>query len=181
MEGNPMEFRRFRRRSPTVLAAVIMTGIVAVIGYVLLRVQEPRFGKEKFELIHEGMTEAEVVEALGCPAGDYRPEIWRHPTWFVSSSNLIGLTIAERGRPRLEEVEELQRKAVERWSKDKQEMNLPIAVFPYIEHRIWWAREYGIDVDFDEKGRVIHCALLSLIPPRHPHDPIRWFRWRIGW
>jgi hypothetical protein len=177
MEWNPMMLRRLRMPRATVLAAVIMTGIVAVIGYVLVRVQEPRFGKEKFELIQEGMTETEVVEALGYPAGDYRPEIWRHPTWFVSPSNLIGVPIAERGRPRLEEVEELRTKAVEKWRKD----NRPIEAWPHIDHRIWWAREYGIDVDFDDQGRVIHCVLWSLIPPRHPHDPIRWFRWWIGW
>jgi hypothetical protein len=93
----------------------------------------------------------------------------------------IGFPIAERGRPRLEEVEELQRKVVEKWRKENREMNLPIAGFPHIEHRIWWAREYGIDVDFDDQGRVIHCALLSLIRPRPPRDPIRWFRWWIGW
>jgi len=43
---------------------------MAFIVYVLIRVQEPRFGKEKYELVEEGMTEAEVVEALGYPAGE---------------------------------------------------------------------------------------------------------------
>jgi hypothetical protein len=179
MEGIPVKSERFRRHSPIVcLGTVTIIGIVAVIGHILLRTQEPRFGKEKFELIHEGMTEAEVVEALGCPAGDYRPAIWQQCRFPPS---VIGVPVAERGRPRLEEVEELQRKMVEKWRKGNREMDLPIPGFPHIQHRIWWAREYGIDVDFDDQGRVIHYVLWSLIPPRAPHDPIQWVRWWIGW
>ena len=154
MEGNPMRFQRLRRHGPAALAAVIMTSIVVVLSYVLLRVQEPRFGKEKFELLHEGMTEAEVVAVLGCPAGDYRPEIWKHPTWFVSPSDAIGFPEAESGRP-LEEMEELKRKDVEKWMNEGQ----PIPPSPpSVYQKWWWAREYGIDVYFDAHDRVIHCT-----------------------
>jgi hypothetical protein len=36
-------------------------------------------------------------------------------------------------------------------------------------------------VAFDAQGRVIHCSLVRLIPPRPPHDVIRWVRWWFGW
>jgi hypothetical protein len=173
MEWNLTILRRFRRHWPTVLAAVAMTAVVTVISFVVIGVQEPRFGKEKFELLHEGMTEAEVVEVLGCPAGDYRPTIWKRRPWPPS---VIGVGMAEKGRPCLEELEESKRKDVEKWMKEGR----PIPNWPHIEHRIWWAREYGIDVDFDDQGRLIHCTLMSLVPPS-PWDVIRRVRWWIGW
>src|SRR5437899_2741260 len=167
MAWNLVTLRWSRRHTVTVLAAA------AVIGLVLLSVQQPRFGKEKFELLYEGMTEAEVVEVLGCPAGDYRPAIWIHPNWFVSPSDAIGFPLAERGRP-LEELKELERKDVEKWIEQGQ----PIPPSPTsVQWKWWWAREFGINVAFDSRGRVCHCSLLRLIPPRHPHDVIRWVRW----
>jgi len=166
---------RCTRHWPRIWAAVVVIGLMAVVGLVVIRVQEPRFGKEKFDLLHEGMTEAEVVAVLGCADGDYRPSVWKHPTWFVSPSDPIGFPQSERGRL-LEE--DLNAKDVEQWMEEDR----PIPPSPHkVYRKSWWAREHGIDVTFDAHGRVIHYMLLSLVPPRPPHDVIRWVRWWLGW
>lgn len=166
-----------KRRRPTIYMAVVVIGLMAFIGLVMLSIQKPRFGKEKFELLSENMTEAEVVAVLGCPDGDYRPAIWKHPTWFVSPSDLFGLPEAERGRS-IKEIEELDEQDVQKWLKNDRPVPFPL---PRIYRKGWWARQSGIEIAFDAQGRVIHCTLWSLIPPRPPHDPIRWVRWLVSW
>jgi hypothetical protein len=160
-----------RRRWIALLAAG------AALGLFLLLRQRPRFGEEQFEQLRDGMTEAEVVAVLGCPPGDYRPAIWSQPDWYVSTSDVVGFLRKERGRS-LGELEELQRQDVEKWVQ----AGRPIPPLPArVQRRRWWARGYGIEMVFDEHGRLIHSSLWELVPPRPPPDVLRWVRWRVGW
>ena len=33
---------------------------------------------------------------------------------------------------------------------------------------------------FDDNGMAIGHELLEIVPPRQPHDPVRWVRWFLG-
>jgi hypothetical protein len=160
-----------RRRWIAVLAAL------AVVGLFLFLRQRPRFSEEQFEQLREGMTEAEVVAVLGSPPGDYRPAIWRQPSWYVSTSDAIGHLRAQRGRS-LQDLEELERQDVEEWVQAGQPVPPPPA---RVQWKRWWSRGYGIDVAFDELGRLIHSSLWELGPPRPPPDVLRRARWWVGW
>jgi hypothetical protein len=155
---------------------IALPAALAVVALFLLIRQRPRFGEEQFKQLREGMTEAEVVAVLGSPPGDYRPAIWSQPDWYVSTSDAIGFLRKERGRP-LRELEELERQDVEEWVQAGQPIPPPPA---RVQRTRWWARGYGIDVAFDERGRLIHASLWELVPPRPPPDVLRWVRWRVG-
>lgn len=71
---------------------------VAVTTIALVVRQQSRFGEGQFRQLAEGMSEAEVVAVLGCPAGDYRPAIWREPDWFVSNRDPVGFLLMQRGQ-----------------------------------------------------------------------------------
>jgi hypothetical protein len=150
---------------------------VAVVGLLLIVRPRSRFGREQFERLREGMTEAEVIAVLGCPPGDYRPKIWSQPDWYVSTSDPIGFLLEQRGRS-LQQLREWEQLDLEEWVR----AGKPIPVPPdRAQKASWWARHYGIDVAFDRQGRVIHLSLWELNPPRPPHDIWRWIRWWLGW
>jgi hypothetical protein len=155
---------------------IILLAFTLVTPFLLPRPQS-RFGKEQFDRLHEGMTEAEVIALLGCPPGDYRPAIWSKPDWYVCSSDPIGYPRDQRGLA-LEELKQLESQDVEEWIQAGKPMPPPPA---RVNWQRWWGRGSGIDVVFDEHGRAIHFSLLSLYPPRPPHDIVRWVRWRFGW
>ena len=126
---------------------IVVIAAVAFAGLFLLMRPRPRFGEEQFERLREGMTEAEVSALLGCPPGDYRPTIWSQPDWYVSSTDVIGILRAERGRSR-QELEELKRQDIEEWLNAGRPVPPPPA---RIQTKHWWARGYGIDVALDER------------------------------
>jgi hypothetical protein len=150
---------------------------LAVVAPFLLFRQPARFGEKQFDELRLGMREAEVVVILGCPPGDYRPAIWSHPDWLVYPSDPIGVYRKERGRS-LRELQELELQDAKEWIQAGQPIPPPPG---RVQRKRWWARGYGIDVAFDEQGRLIHASLLELSPPRPPHDVLRWVRWRLGW
>jgi hypothetical protein len=153
-----------------VLAAV-------AIGMWLSFPRDPRFGQDKFQQLHEGMTEDEVISVLGCTAGDYRPRIWSQPDWYVSTSDVIGALDRECGRS-IRELEELERQDVDDWVR----AGKPIPPAPArVSREKWWGRDYGILVAFDENRRLIHCSLWNLTPPPAPPDLPRRVRWWFGW
>ncbi len=162
-----------RRVLLCLLLALPLAGFVVLLRWHL----GPRFGEDQFRQLRLGMTEAEVVTILGCPAGDYRPAIWRRPDWFVSPSDAVGSLRAERGRALLE-VQQMERQDTNEWVQAGRPIPPPA---PRVRRRWWWARGSGIDVTFDKNGRVIHYSLWDLNPPRPPHDLVRRVRWWLGW
>jgi hypothetical protein len=161
----------YRWRWTSLLVAVALGGL-----FLLLRPQ-PRFGEEQYRQLQEGMTEVEIVAVLGCPSGDYRPTIWSQPDWYVSSSDPIGSLRVQRGLS-LQELDQLESQDVDDWVQ----AGKPVPPAPARVHRkLWWGRESGIEVAFDEHGRAVHISLWALWPPRPPHDIRRWVRWWFGW
>jgi hypothetical protein len=154
-----------------------LLAILAAIGLALLSWRQPRFGKGPFHRLKEGMSEDEVVAVLGSPPGNYRPLIWRQPDWYVSTSDPVGFLRVQRGRS-LEELRKLEKQDIEQWMQAGRPVPPPRA---RVRRERWWGRRAGIEVAFDESGRVIHYSLWELVPPRPPRDPVRWVRWWLGW
>jgi hypothetical protein len=149
---------------------------VAVVGLAYVVRQQPRFGESQFRQLTEGMSEAEVVSTLGCPAGDYRPAVWSRPDWFVAPSDAIGFLLAQRGQS-LDQLRELERRDVEDWVR----AGKPVSSAPArLVRKRWWGRGFGIEVVLDDGGRSIHSSLWVLSPPRPPPDLARKIRWWFG-
>jgi hypothetical protein len=123
------------------------------------------------------MTLAEVIAVLGCPPGDYRPALWRQPPWYVSTSDAVAILREERGKP-FRELEALDQNDTEEWVRAGRPV--PWRWAP-AQREQWWARGYGIEVAFDERGRLINASLWDMVPPRRPPGVLRWVRWWIGW
>jgi hypothetical protein len=123
------------------------------------------------------MTESEVDEILGCQAGDYRPPIWKKPTWYVSTTDIATLPIEKSGMD-FDELRELQEKDLEQWIRDELGRSTRT---PRVILKKWWGRQHMIEVAFDDKGQVIHHSLWETMPPRPPRNLLLRIRWWIGW
>jgi hypothetical protein len=161
-----------RRRWFAAFGIAVMAGTLSA-----LLLARPRFGPRSYRGLRLGMTEAEVSAALGCPAGDYGPAIWRNPDWFVSTSDLSGWLLEERGRP-LQELEQLRRHDLAAWVQAGKPFP---GAMPSVTEKRWWGRQYGIEAAFDAQGRAVHYSLWGLAPPRPPPDIVRYVRWWLGW
>jgi hypothetical protein len=138
----------------------------------------PSFSEAQFNTLQEGMTPQEVFTLLGCPPGDYRPAIWRHPDWFVSTSDAMAFQKKEAGLS-TEKLEDLERQDSEEFfAQVRAGHELPRR--PRIRRFEWWGRNSGIKVIFDE-DRMVHRSLWSVVPPHPPHDLLRYPQWWLGW
>jgi hypothetical protein len=166
-------------RRPWPRVRKLALGVAVVIaGLFLLKPHTPRFGADKFERLRLGMTEDEVVAILGCPPGDYRPAIWRKPTWYVHHRDIVGSLEIQRGRS-TEALGELERQDVREWVKAGEPIPPPPA---RVRKMRWWARGNGIEAAVDAQGQVIHLSLWTLWPPRPPpiYEVPTLIRWWVG-
>jgi hypothetical protein len=139
----------------------------------------PPFREGRFDAIRQGMTRDEVVEVLGCPPGDYRPAVWRHPDWYVSTSDVAATLVREQGVP-LREVEESERRDAEEWFA-RLRAGGELRHSRRFERLEWWDRSVMIKVIFDQDGKAIHSSFWSVYPPRAPRNPVRYAQWWLGW
>lgn len=139
----------------------------------------PSFSEEQFDAIKEDMTKQEVLRVIGCPPGDYRPAIWRHPDWYTSTSDPIEFLVKEVGQTTLQ-VEAMKRQETEEWL-DTLKAGGKVRAGQHIERFAWMGRDYDITVIFNKEGRIIHRSLWSMCPPRPPNGPIRYVQWWLGW
>jgi hypothetical protein len=139
----------------------IAIALVATILLWLLR-PTPWFSESAFDLLREGMSEAEVEEVLGRPAGDYRTygfEAYRYP------SSVGGVPIKRAGRSWME-IEELRHRQGGDWQL-------------MMTERHWWGHHYMICVVFDADGLSTACTLCEVVPGRYRgwgQDLLDWFR-----
>jgi hypothetical protein len=139
----------------------------------------PSFDETLFDTLRDDMTRQEVATLLGCPPGDYRPAIWRHPDWYISTSDMMGLLVKECGRS-TSEVESLRQREVEEWLADLK-VGKEIRAKQGMEQLAWRGKSSEIKVIFNKDGQMIHRSFWSLFPPRPPHDAIRYVQWWLGW
>jgi hypothetical protein len=150
------------------MLAALGTGVILYWGW------PSRFGPDTFDQLHEGMTTDEVGAVLGCPPGDYRPAIWREPTWFVSPSDSDLSLRAERGRS-IRDLDLQERKEIDNWLAAGGPEPAPSF---YRFH--WWGRRYGIEAAFDPSGRLIGWTLYETLRPREPRALWQKPRWVLG-
>src|SRR5438094_4422305 len=110
-----MAWKHYKRKFLWTSLAGILA--IAISCFVLLMRYDSRFGKASFHRIKEGMTESKVEGILGCRAGDYRPPIWKKPTWFVSTTDVAAWPIEKSGMDFCE-LTNLQEKDLQEWIQD---------------------------------------------------------------
>jgi hypothetical protein len=163
-------------RKPSIACLVAVLGAVSLASFLV----PPRFGEREYRRLRVGMTEAEVVEALGAPAGDYRPAIWSDPDWCLPYRDPVGFLRTQSGTS-FSELKELERQDLDDWMVwyEAGQPGSPPAARAQLKR--WWARGSGIDVAFDRHGRTIHYSLWDLEPPRAPSGLLGQVRWWLGW
>jgi hypothetical protein len=139
----------------------------------------PSFGEARFNAIRQDMTRQEVVELLGCPPGDYRPAICRHPDWYTSTSDVMASLVKKVGQPE-SEIEASELEDTKQWVAHVRATG-EIRMASRIERLEWWGKSAGIKVIFGKDGRMIHRSLWSVCPPRAPRNPARYAQWWLGW
>jgi len=126
------------------------TAIVLLIGtlflYPLLAPPSHRIDEAHFQLITEGMTEAEVEAIYGVPAGSY--------DWARPQTDLIWL-VAVAEMQQFEVPAKLDHRIVQ------QELGIRITVprldAPVHQTKQWVSRHGVFAVSLDERGRVVDC------------------------
>ena len=132
------------------------------------------FGESLFNQIREGMTEREVERIIGHPAGDYRPQRYKKPGHFVSSSDPIGFTVKCSGLSPDELAAMEQKDLTQCMAEGTSDKRRKVA------QKLWLFKSWGIVVALDEKGLVIHHRLLETVPPRAPDELFSKLKWYLG-
>src|SRR5437899_1019596 len=88
-----MAWKHYKRKLWWIPVVVLLA--ISILALVLCF--DSRFGETSFHRIKDGMTESDVEEILGWHAGDYRPVIWKNPTWFVSTTDVAAWPIEKCG------------------------------------------------------------------------------------
>jgi hypothetical protein len=162
---------RITRRRLFALGTIVLAVVVLLLRF------HPQFGEWQFNQLQLGMTEDEVTAILGCPPGDYRPAIWSQPDWYVSTTDMIGDVIADRGLSH-EEVRRLEEQDIDDWVR----AGKPATPTPArVQWKCWTGRRYSIDVALDSDGHAIQISLVEMCRPRPPPDILRRIRWYLGW
>jgi hypothetical protein len=170
MARKPIFYRLTVRRWLTLAVALVALAAVWRTRY------PPRFNEEQFRRLELGMTGQEVVEVLGCPPGDYRPDVWKNPANPIAWKDPVGWTRTSKGVS-FQSLGEMERQDVDDWVR----LGKPVPPAPpRVVRGTWLGRYWGIEVAVNREDRVIHLSHMEMSPPRSPHELVPWVRWRLG-